>query len=191
LDSLGWDSWELAPEFFVGVNPSWALEAFPWELRHSCAAPREDVARKNRRFMGFYHFFGKFFILRSFNTATLAFSSILTVRATMTASNQQLSHMVYFTLHDASPVKVQELLSACHKYLDGHPGTVYFSVGTLNRDLARPVNDHGYDVVLNIVFESRQAHDEYQTQPRHLQFIEEQKPNWKQVRVFDSDLVSA
>jgi hypothetical protein len=169
LDSLGWDSWELAPEFIVGVKPSWALEAIPWELRHSCAAPREDVARKNRRFMGFYHFFGKFFILRFFNTATLAFSSILTVRATMTASNQQLSHMVYFTLHDASPVKVQELLSACHKYLDGHPGTV----------------------VLNIVFESRQAHDEYQTQPRHLQFIEEQKPNWKQVRVFDSDLVSA
>ncbi|MCE2811029.1 MAG: Dabb family protein [Planctomycetaceae bacterium] len=109
----------------------------------------------------------------------------------MTDTKQQLSHMVYFTLHDASANKVQELLSACHKYLTGHPGTVYFSVGTLNRDLARPVNDHGYDVVLNIVFESRQAHDEYQTEPKHLKFIEEQKPNWKQVRVFDSDLVPA
>ena len=101
----------------------------------------------------------------------------------------QLSHMVYFTLHDASPTKVQELVAAAHKYLGGHDGVVYFSVGTLNRDLARPVNDHGFEVTLNVVFESREAHDAYQKEPRHLQFIDEQKPNWKQVRVFDSDLI--
>ena len=104
--------------------------------------------------------------------------------------SKHLSHMVYFTLQDASASKVEELLAACAKYLSGHPGVVYYSAGTLNRDLARPVNDHGYDVVLNLVFESRAAHDAYQTEPRHLKFIEEQKPNWKQVRVFDSDLVS-
>lgn len=101
----------------------------------------------------------------------------------------QLSHMVYFTLHDPSAARVQELVAACHKYLSGHPGVVYFSVGTLNRDLARPVNDHGFDVTLNVVFESREAHDAYQIEPRHLKFIEEQKPQWKQVRVFDSDLI--
>lgn len=100
----------------------------------------------------------------------------------------QLSHMVYFTLNDASEAKVQELVGACKKYLDGHPGVVYFSVGTLNRDLARPVNDHGYHVTINVVFDSRESHDKYQVAPRHVQFIEEQKPNWKQVRVFDSDL---
>lgn len=100
----------------------------------------------------------------------------------------QLSHMVYFTLNDASDAKVQELVDACKKYLDGHPGVVYFSVGTLNRDLARPVNDHGYQVTINVVFDSRESHDKYQVAPRHVQFIEEQKPNWKQVRVFDSDL---
>jgi len=38
------------------------------------------------------------------------------------------------------------------------------------------------------VFDSRASHDIYQTAPRHVQFINEQKPNWKQVRVFDSDL---
>lgn len=96
--------------------------------------------------------------------------------------------MVYFTLSDASDAKVQELVDACKKYLDGHPGVVYFSVGTLNRDLARPVNDHGYQVTINVVFDSRESHDKYQVAPRHVQFIEEQKPNWKQVRVFDSDL---
>lgn len=96
--------------------------------------------------------------------------------------------MVYFTLHDASEVKVQELVDACKRYLDEHPGVIYFSVGTLNQELARPVNDRGYEVALNVVFDSRASHDIYQTDPRHLQFISEQKPNWKQVRVFDSDL---
>ncbi|XZE35586.1 Dabb family protein [Pirellulaceae bacterium SH501] len=100
----------------------------------------------------------------------------------------QLAHMVYFTLNDPTDANVQQLVDACKKYLDGHPGVVYFSVGTLNKDLARPVNDHGYQVALNVVFESREAHDQYQVAERHLQFINEQKPNWKQVRVFDSDI---
>jgi hypothetical protein len=101
----------------------------------------------------------------------------------------QLSHMVYFTLIEDAAVKVQELVDACNKYLDGHPGVVYFSVGTLNHELARPVNDRAYQVTLNVVFDSRESHDLYQIAPRHLEFIAEQKPNWKQVRIFDSDLV--
>ncbi|MBU6237518.1 MAG: Dabb family protein [Planctomycetes bacterium] len=100
----------------------------------------------------------------------------------------QLAHMVYFTLHDPSPDTVQGLVAACHEYLSGHEGVVYFSVGTLNRELSRPVNDLGYHVCLNVVFDSKESHDKYQTEPRHLKFIEEQKPGWKQVRVFDSDL---
>ncbi|MCU0714632.1 MAG: Dabb family protein [Pirellula sp.] len=100
----------------------------------------------------------------------------------------QLAHMVYFTLNDPTDANVRQLVDACKKYLDGHPGVVYFSVGTLNKELARPVNDHGYQVALNVVFESREAHDQYQVAERHLQFINEQKPNWKQVRVFDSDI---
>jgi len=101
----------------------------------------------------------------------------------------QLSHMVYFTLSDDSEPKIQELLQSCQHYLSDHPGVVYFSVGRLNKDLARPVNDHGYQVTINVVFDSRESHDLYQVAPRHLQFIAEQKSNWKQVRIFDSDLV--
>ena len=101
----------------------------------------------------------------------------------------QLSHMVYFSLHDDSKAKILELVNACKKYLDGHPGVVYFSVGTLNKELARPVNDRGYQVTINVVFDTRESHDLYQVAPRHLEFIAEQKPNWKQVRIFDSDLV--
>ena len=35
---------------------------------------------------------------------------------------------------------------------------------------------------------ARAAHDAYQTAPAHLQFIAENKENWRTVRVFDSNL---
>ena len=107
--------------------------------------------------------------------------------ASSSKSDPQLAHMVYFTLKDRSPEAIDKLVAACHRYLTDHPGTVYFSVGTL-ADLARPVNDRQFDVALHVVFQNRQAHDAYQVAPRHLQFIAEGKPNWDQVRVFDSNL---
>jgi heme-degrading monooxygenase HmoA len=99
-----------------------------------------------------------------------------------------LAHIVFFTLHESSPANRAALVAACDKYLSGHEGTVYYSAGILNDELARPVNDRGFDVALHVVFESKAAHDVYQQHPRHIQFVEENKPNWKQVRVFDSDI---
>ena len=43
-----------------------------------------------------------------------------------------------------------------------------------------------FDVALHVVFADKAAHDAYQTVEDHLKFIEENKANWKQVRVFDS-----
>jgi hypothetical protein len=97
-----------------------------------------------------------------------------------------LAHNVFFTLTDAASATQQKLVDACHQYLQGHPGEVYFSAGKLVPDLARPVNDRTFHVSLHVVFDSRQAHDAYQAHPRHIQFIEEHKPNWASVRVFDS-----
>jgi hypothetical protein len=96
--------------------------------------------------------------------------------------------MVYFTLADRSQQAKDALIAACKKYLTGHPGTIFFAVGTLTPDLARPVNDRDFDVALQVVFDSRASHDAYQQHPRHLQFIEENKPNWAKVRVFDADI---
>ncbi len=100
----------------------------------------------------------------------------------------QLDHNVFFKLHDSSPAKVQALVDACKKYLCNHPGVVSFGVGTLNTGLRRPVNDLQYDVSLHVTFDCLASHDAYQVAPDHLKFIEEQKANWAQVRVFDSDL---
>jgi hypothetical protein len=97
-----------------------------------------------------------------------------------------LAHNVYFTLNDNSETAKQTLVAACRKYLARHPGVLFFAVGTLQPELDRPVNDRGFDVALHVVFDSLAAHDAYQTAPDHLQFMAESKPNWKQVRVFDS-----
>ncbi len=97
-----------------------------------------------------------------------------------------LSHDVYFSLKDNSPAARQKLVAACKKYLSDHPGTVFFAAGTLSEDLKREVNDRNFDVALHIVFKDRAAHDRYQDAPRHKQFIEENRANWKKVRVFDA-----
>ena len=97
-----------------------------------------------------------------------------------------LSHDVYFTLHEPSEAKRAELVAACRKYLSGHEGVLFFSVGVLAGELARPVNDRDFDVALHMTFDGRASHDKYQAAARHKQFIDEQQKNWKKVRVFDS-----
>lgn len=102
------------------------------------------------------------------------------------AKEPQLAHMVYFQLTESSPAARQKLVDACKKYLSGHPGTVYFSAGVLADEYKREVNVRDFDVALHLVFASKGAHDTYQDAPRHKQFIDENKANWKAVRVFDA-----
>lgn len=106
----------------------------------------------------------------------------------MAETKSMLAHIVYFTLKDRSPAGVKRQLEACDKYLTGHDGAVFYAAGTRTPDLSREVNDKDFDVGLHVVFRDRAAHDTYQTHPRHLQFIEENKPHWTQVRVFDVDV---
>jgi hypothetical protein len=97
-----------------------------------------------------------------------------------------LSHSVYFTLNDNSSAAVKRLVAACKTYLSDHPGTLFFSAGTLADEFQRTVNDRDFDVALHVVFTDSAAHDAYQAAPRHQKFIEENRGNWKQVRVFDA-----
>ena len=101
-----------------------------------------------------------------------------------------LAHNVFFTLKDSSPESQQKMVDACHKYLKGHTGTAFYAAGTLTPDLTRPVNDCDFHVAVHVISESSQAHDDYQISERHLQFREENKEGWEQVRMFDSDVSS-
>jgi hypothetical protein len=100
----------------------------------------------------------------------------------------KLAHIVYLTLKDKSPAAVQKQVELCKKYLTDHSGALFFAVGTRTPDLNREVNDKEFDVALHVVFKDRPAHDRYQSDPRHLKFIEESKPNWAKARVFDADV---
>jgi len=104
------------------------------------------------------------------------------------AEGPQIAHMVYFALKDNSEASKKKLVESCKKYLDGHEGTVYFSVGILARQFDREVNVRDWDVALHLVFKNKAAHDRYQEHERHKKFIEENKDNWKKVRVFDAEV---
>lgn len=99
-----------------------------------------------------------------------------------------LAHDVYFTLKDNSEAAKAGLVAACRKYLSSHPGTVWFAAGVLVEENRREVNDRDFDVALHLVFKDKESHDLYQKADLHEQFVEENRANWKAVRVFDSYL---
>ena len=97
-----------------------------------------------------------------------------------------MAHMVYFKLNESTSSNKEALVAACHKYLTGHDGTVFYAAGTRAEDADRDVNDKDFDVALQLVFDGKASHDKYQTHPRHLEFIKVAKPLMKNVRVFDA-----
>lgn len=102
------------------------------------------------------------------------------------ARQPMLIHNVYFTLKDGTPENTQKLVDACFKYLKDHPGVEFFAAGPLVQELDRPVNVRDFHVALLVVFKTKKDHDTYQTAAAHLKFIEENKPTWDKVRVFDN-----
>jgi hypothetical protein len=104
------------------------------------------------------------------------------------APSASIAHVVYFTLKQPSPAAEQKLVDDCRRFLQGIPGIAYFAVGTRVGDLSRPVNVQDFHVGLHVVFHSRKAHDDYQVDARHQQFIAENKETWQQVRVFDCSI---
>ena len=96
-----------------------------------------------------------------------------------------LAHDVYITLHDGSEAARARLVATWLEYLAGCD-CVSMSAGGRAPEFDRPVNDQGFDVGLHVTFKDRASHDAYQAHPRHKQFVDETRPNWKTVRVFDS-----
>ena len=51
----------------------------------------------------------------------------------------------------------------------------------------RPVIDTSYDFCLTVVAKDVAAHDAYQVDPRHTDFINTFKDYWKKVKIYDAD----
>ena len=118
--------------------------------------------------------------------ATVLLSSCATPRPQSRPGSPALAHNVYFALHDSSPAAKATLVEACHKYLRDHPGVTFFAAGQIVESHNRDVNVRDWDVSLHVVFKDKACHDLYQEAESHHQFIEENKENWKTVRVFDT-----
>jgi hypothetical protein len=95
------------------------------------------------------------------------------------------SHVVIFWTDPDRPKAADDLIAGARKYLAPLPGIVHFHVGNMAPS-QRPVVDQSYQVALNVVFESKQAQDDYQVHPLHLEFVEKVfKPNCRRVVVYD------
>jgi Stress responsive A/B Barrel Domain len=95
------------------------------------------------------------------------------------------SHVVIFWTDPAKPEAAEAVIAGGNKFLKNIPGLTQFHIGKMVGS-TRPVVDQTYQVALNTVFTSKQAQDDYQVHPQHLEFIAQcVKPFVKKVVVYD------
>lgn len=95
------------------------------------------------------------------------------------------SHVVIFWTDPAQPQAVDELIAGCNQYLRDIPGVLQMHVGKMVGS-PRPVVDQSYQVALNLIFPNKQAQDDYQVHPRHVDFVEKVfKRTCKKVLIYD------
>lgn len=94
-------------------------------------------------------------------------------------------HVVYFWVKDGTPSeKVDQLVADCKAYLGSIQDIRELYVGT-PAGTQRDVVDNSFDVSIIARFENKEAHDRYQEDETHKQFIERNKDIWERVQVYD------
>jgi hypothetical protein len=83
----------------------------------------------------------------------------------------RFSHIVIFWVDPANPKAADELIEGAERYLRPIPHIGSFHVGKMVPS-NRPVVDQSYQVGLNVTFPSKQAQDDYQVHPLHVEFVE-------------------
>jgi hypothetical protein len=116
--------------------------------------------------------------------ASLGYFPSCTCRRNHSYKGQMFSHIVIFWTDPADPNAADQVAANAAKYLPTVPGVVNFHVGKMVRS-HRGVVDQSYQVGLNIQFETKQAQDEYQDHPVHLEFVEKSKAFFNKVVVYD------
>lgn len=94
-----------------------------------------------------------------------------TVMKTSEPPTKGFSHIVIFWTDPKQPGAADELVALARTLLRPIPGIVHFHVGRMVPS-SRSVVDQSYQVGLNLQFKDKKAHDEYQTHPRHIEFVE-------------------
>ena len=95
------------------------------------------------------------------------------------------SHVVIFWAKPGIPNAADALVAGADRYLKPIPGVLSFHIGRMVPS-HRPVVDQSYQVALNLVFDTKQAQDEYQIHPLHIEFVEKVfQPNCARAVVYD------
>jgi hypothetical protein len=95
------------------------------------------------------------------------------------------NHVVIFWTDPAQTNAADELIAGANKYLKPIPGLKQYCIGKMVGS-ERPVVDQTYQVALSTVFADKQAQDDYQIHPLHLEFVAKYvKPLVKKVTVYD------
>ena len=95
-----------------------------------------------------------------------------------------LSHVVVFWTKANESDAADKCLASARRHLANIPGLLSFHVGKMSPS-ERPVVDQSYQVALSATFADRAAEAAYQAHPQHLAFLEECKPLWHKVVVYD------
>lgn len=101
-------------------------------------------------------------------------------------SGDMLVHSVYFWFKsDADPARVARFQEGLQR-LCAIPEAQSASFGRPAATSKRPVIDDSYAWALILQFADIAAHDRYQDHPVHQQFVEDFKPTWEKVTVYDT-----
>lgn len=116
---------------------------------------------------------------------TLSFFILLFASPTTWAQqkSETFTHQVFFWLNNPE-TDLQSQLTAI-KALGKLDGVTDFSVGVPAATPQREVVDHSYHIALTVYFETLEAHERYQKDQKHLQFIQDNQSKWQKVLVYD------
>ncbi len=95
------------------------------------------------------------------------------------------SHVVIFWTKPEIANATDLLVEGMEKYLRPIPGVRLFHVGKMVKS-PRDVVEQSYQAALNLTFDTKQAQDDYQVHPSHLEFVEKVfKPNCARAVIYD------
>ena len=98
-----------------------------------------------------------------------------------------LVHSVFFWLREDLTEDERGAFKAGVDSLATIDSAVAVYIGTPAATEKRPVVDDSYDIGLTVVAQDVAAHDAYQIHPIHLAFVDQFKPYWTKVQIYDID----